>query len=191
MSDPAASRPIEAQAPRPEPGGRAAPAESSAPQGGFARYEDYFNRNYYATYSYASPAYAPADWGTPAAQSAPQSAFTLPSIADLLDPAKLLPNVPLAVPSTGALPDLANACDDVRIGAVLADPTIDQQHAVPSVRDIRAGFRRLVHRIRCVLDHIVRHGGRVVRRSREHGHRDRRLHRRNDGFAAAQVMFCE
>ncbi len=109
VSDPAASRPIEAQAPRPEPGGRAAPAESSAPQGGFARYEDYFNRNYYATYSYASPAYAPADWGTPAAQSAPQSAFTLPSIADLLDPAKLLPNVPLAVPSTGALPDLANA----------------------------------------------------------------------------------
>ena len=107
VSEPVTS--IEAPTPARKRDVRAAPAEaSSAPQGGFARYEDYFNRNYYATYSYASPAYAPADWGrgvTAGAPSAPQSAFTLPSIADLLEPAKLLPNVPLAVPLSGALPD--------------------------------------------------------------------------------------
>jgi hypothetical protein len=88
-----------------------APAESSAaPQAGFARYEDYFNRNYYATYAYASPAQVPADWGRtgPAdGPPAPPSAFTLPSVADLLDPGKLVPNAPLAVPSTLALPDVS------------------------------------------------------------------------------------
>jgi|GEM_PF-4012680 len=111
VSEPAASKPIEAPAPAPKLGAAAAPAESAAvPQGGFARYEDYFSRTYYATYSYASPAYAPANWGRGApagAQPAPPSAFTLPSIADLLDPAKLLPNVPLAVPSAEALPDVS------------------------------------------------------------------------------------
>jgi hypothetical protein len=109
VSEPVTSKPIEAPAPARKLDVGAAPAEpSSAPQGGFARYEDYFNRNYYATYSYASPAYAPADWGRGApagAPSAPQSAFTLPSIADLLEPAKLLPNVPLTVPSTAELAD--------------------------------------------------------------------------------------
>jgi hypothetical protein len=111
VSEPVTSKPIETPAPARKRDVGAAPAESSsAPQPDFARYEDYFNRNYYATYSYASPAYAPADWGrgVPAgAPSAPQSAFTLPSIADLLGPAKLLPNVPLAMPSTGALPDVS------------------------------------------------------------------------------------
>ena len=111
VSEPVTSKPIETPAPARKRDLGAAPAESSsAPQGGFARYEDYFNRNYYATYSYASPAYAPADWGRGApagAPSVPQSAFTLPSIADLLEPAKLLPNVPLAVPSTAALPDVS------------------------------------------------------------------------------------
>jgi hypothetical protein len=109
VSDPVTSKPIEATPRARKLDAGAAPAESSAaPQAGFARYEDYFNRNYYATYSYASPAYAPADWGrgVPAGvPSLPQSTFTLPSIADLLEPAKLLPNVPLAVPSAAALPD--------------------------------------------------------------------------------------
>ena len=108
VSEPVTSKPIEAPARKLDAG--AAPAESSAaPQAGFARYQDYFNRNYSATYSYASPAYAPADWGrgAPAGTPVPQSAFTLPSIADLLEPAKLLPNVPLAMPSTGALPDVS------------------------------------------------------------------------------------
>ncbi len=86
VSEPAPSKPIEAPAPARKLDTVTAPAESSsAPPGGFARYEEYFNRNYYATYSYASPAYAPADWGrgTPAA---PPSGFTLPSIADLRCP---------------------------------------------------------------------------------------------------------
>jgi hypothetical protein len=105
VSEPVPSKPIEA--PARKLGVAAAPAESSsAPPGGFARYEEYFNRNYYATYSYASRAYVPADWGrgTPAA---PPSAFTLPSVADLLEPAKLLPNAPLAVPLTAAVPDVS------------------------------------------------------------------------------------
>jgi hypothetical protein len=107
VSEPVPSKPIEAPAPARKFDAGAAPAESSAaPPGGFARYDDYFNRNYYATYSYASPAYVPADWGrgTPAA---PPSAFTLPSIADLLEPAKLPPNGPLAVPLSAALPDVS------------------------------------------------------------------------------------
>ncbi len=107
VSGPVPSKPIEAPAPARKLDTGTAPAESSsAPPGGFARYEEYFNRNYYATYSYASPAYVPADWGrgTPAA---PPSGFTLPSIADLLEPAKLLPNAPLAVPLTAAVPDVS------------------------------------------------------------------------------------
>jgi hypothetical protein len=109
VSEPVTSKPIEAPARKADVA--AAPAESSAaPQGGFTRYQDYFNRTYYATYSYASPAYAPADWGRGAATgppAAPPSAFTLPSIADLLGRAELLPNVPLAVTSTEALPDVS------------------------------------------------------------------------------------
>ena len=113
MSEPVGSEPTGSRAPAPGLGPETAPAEaSSAPQGGFERFEDYFNRNYYATYSYASPAFSPADWGRGAqqadAQPAPPSAFTLPSIADLLEPAKLLPNVPLAVPSTATLLDVSN-----------------------------------------------------------------------------------
>jgi hypothetical protein len=119
VSEPVTSKPVEAPAPARKRDAGAAPAESSsAPQGGFARYEDYFKRNYYATYSYASPAYAPADWsrGAPAgAPAVPQSAFTLPSIADLLEPAKLLPNVPLAMPSTGALPDVSRLAPAVTV----------------------------------------------------------------------------
>jgi hypothetical protein len=111
VSEPVTSKPIEAPAAARKLDAGAAPAESSAaPQAGFARYEDYFNRNYYATYSYASPAYVPADWGLGAPadpRSAPSSAFTLPSIADLLEPAKLLPNGPLAVPLTAAIPDVS------------------------------------------------------------------------------------
>jgi hypothetical protein len=111
VSGPVTSTPIEAPAPARKLDPGAAPAESSpVPQGGFTRYEDYFNRNYYATYSYASPASVPTDWGrgaAPGPQPAPSSAFTLPSVADLLEPAKLLPNVPLAVTSTEALADVS------------------------------------------------------------------------------------
>jgi hypothetical protein len=110
VSEPVGSKPSETSAPARKLEARTAPEESSAPPPGFSRYEAYFNRNYYATYSYASPAHAPADWARVApadAQTAPQSAFTLPSIADLLEPAKLLPNVPLAVSSAGALPDIS------------------------------------------------------------------------------------
>ena len=117
VSEPITSKPIEAPARKADVA--AAPAESSAaPQGGFTRYQDYFNRNYYATYSYASPAYAPADWGRGAAAgppAAPPSAFTLPSIADLLGPAELLPNVPLAVPSTGPLADVSGLAPAVTV----------------------------------------------------------------------------
>jgi hypothetical protein len=80
------------------------PAETaSASQPPSARFEDYFSRNYSATYSYASPAYAPADWsraGAPSAAPPPPSIFTLPSVTDLLGSAKVAPDVPtLAVPS--------------------------------------------------------------------------------------------
>jgi len=93
-------------------GSEAAPAESSpAPQPGFARFEDYFNRNYYATYSYTLPAHVPADWSRAAPASAPrppppQSSFTVPSIGDVLESAKLLPNVPLTMPGA-ALRDVS------------------------------------------------------------------------------------
>src|SRR5207245_773325 len=64
VSEPVPSKPIEAPAPARKLDTVTAPAESSsAPRGGFARYEEYFNRNYYATYSYASPAYVPAEGG--------------------------------------------------------------------------------------------------------------------------------
>jgi len=107
VSGPVPSKPIEAPAPARKLDTGTAPAESSsAPPGGFARYEEYFNRNYYATYSYASSAYVPADWGR-GTLAAPPSGFTLPSIADLLEPAKLLPNAPLAVPLTAAVPDVS------------------------------------------------------------------------------------
>jgi hypothetical protein len=108
-SDPIASKPD------PAPPARTVRAEpepdpSSAPKAGFARYEDYFSQNYFATYFYASPAYAAADWGRAAPSSAPSpppSAFTLPSLGELLEPAKLLPNAPLAVPPPGALADVS------------------------------------------------------------------------------------
>jgi hypothetical protein len=114
-SEPVSSKPM-------SPAGRleapmAAGESASAPQPGFGRYADYFNRNYYATYSYASPATAPADWGgAPAATPpAPQSIFTLPSIADLLEPAQLLPKVPLAAPVTAALPDVSTLAPAVTL----------------------------------------------------------------------------
>ena len=104
VSDPIASKPDPAppartfrSEPEPDP--------SSAPQTGFARYEDYFSRNYSAAYFYASPAYAPADWAR-AAPPPPSSAFTLPSLGELLEPAKFLPNPSLAIPP-GALPDVS------------------------------------------------------------------------------------
>ena len=119
VSEPVGSQAPGGRAPAAQLGAKPAPAEtSSAPQGGFARFEDYFNRNYYATYSYTSPAYSPADWGRGAqadAPSVPLPTFTLPSIADLLEPAKLLLNVPLAVPSTGTLLDVSDSASTARL----------------------------------------------------------------------------
>jgi hypothetical protein len=110
-SESATSKAVEAPAPRSKLDRHAAPAESSpAPQPGFPRYEDYFNRDYYATYSYTSPAHTGADWGTAArgdAPSPPPSAFSLPSIADVLESAKLLPPVPLTMPPAGPHPELS------------------------------------------------------------------------------------
>jgi hypothetical protein len=109
-SQPVASKPIAAPAPPPAPAaGKIEPAAAAEIR--FARYEDYFDRNYYATYSLASPPVAAADWGrgtSRGAPSAPQSAFTLPSVGELLEPAKLLPpKVPLSLPSAAALPDVS------------------------------------------------------------------------------------
>jgi hypothetical protein len=101
---PAASSGIEA------PSGPAETASASQPAA--ARFhEDYFSRNYSATYSYASPAYAPADWsraGAPSAAPPPPSIFTVPSVTDLLGSAKVGADVPaLAVPSA-ALRDVSS-----------------------------------------------------------------------------------
>jgi hypothetical protein len=118
-SEPVSSKPMSASPGRLE-APMAAAESASAPEPGFGRYADYFNRNYYATYSYVSPAYAPADWGgapaaTPPAPPAPQSVFTLPSIADLLEPAQLLSKVPLAAPVTAALPDVSRLAPAVTL----------------------------------------------------------------------------
>jgi hypothetical protein len=118
-SEPVSSKPMSASPGRLE--APMAPAESaSAPQPGFGRYADYFNRNYYAAYSYVSPASAPADWGgapaaTPPGPPALQSVFTLPSIADLLEPAELLLKVPLAAPVTAELPDVSKLAPAVTL----------------------------------------------------------------------------
>jgi len=89
-----------------------------APQPGFAKFEDYFSRSYYATYSYASPAYSPADWsraGTPTA-APPPSIFTLPSVSDIVGSAKV-PDVPaLALPSA-ALPEVSDLAPATKLPA--------------------------------------------------------------------------
>ena len=103
---------------------RAGPAEEPpAPQPGFPRYDDYFDRSYYATYSYASPAYAPADWSR-RPPPAPPSAFSLPSVTDLLEPAKLLLNVPLAVSAAGALLDASSLTPGATLSVPAPSPPI-------------------------------------------------------------------
>src|ERR1051326_693845 len=98
---PPASKPIETPPPPPELGPRA-PAQSASAPAGFAQFQDYFDRNYYASYFYASPPVAPADWNRSAPPSPPD--FTLPSVADVLEPGKL-PLAPLTLPSIDALGD--------------------------------------------------------------------------------------
>jgi hypothetical protein len=99
-SGPPASKPIRTPPPTSEPGPRA-PAESASAPAGFAHFQDYFDRNYYASYFYASPAVAPADWSRNAPPSPPD--FTLPSVADVLEPGKL--PAPLPLPPIDALGD--------------------------------------------------------------------------------------
>src|SRR5262249_33449873 len=54
-SEPAAIAPARSAIEGPSVAAESAPA----PQPDFAKFENYFSRNYYATYSYASPAYSP------------------------------------------------------------------------------------------------------------------------------------
>jgi hypothetical protein len=98
---------------------------SRAPQGGFARFQDYFDRSLYASYSYASPpqtATSPISAAAPSATS-PASAFTLPSVSEMIDTAKLLskPWLSLATSATSADPPTA-ASASVSVSAS-ASPT--------------------------------------------------------------------
>ena len=104
----------------------------------FARFEDYFDRSFYGGYSYASPprtAWPPSRpvansttvtppsrgntaTATPSTpQPPPQSAFAIPSVADVVDPASLVRKPEVSLSTAASIPNVANVSSAAAVAA--------------------------------------------------------------------------